>query len=64
MKWSRVIFPVVLEKFELLFFFANFFFSLSLSIEKRSSLAKIWGLQPLHPLPRPIPRTKLNPRDN
>ena len=39
MKWIRVMLPVV---FEVLHFFAIFSFSLSLSIGKRSALAKIW----------------------
>ena len=36
--------PVVLEKFELVPIFIAFFFSLSLSIGKRSTLAKISGV--------------------
>ena len=44
MKWIRVILPVVFEEFEVVcIFLAIFFFSLQLSIGKRSTLAKIWG---------------------
>ena len=36
--------PVAFEEFEVVYmFFATFFFSLSLSIGKRTNLAKIWG---------------------
>ena len=47
MKWTRVMLPVVFEEFEVVHtFFAAFFFSLSLSFGKRSTLVKIWeGLQ-------------------
>ena len=35
--------PVAFEEFEVVYmFFATFFFSLSLSIGKRTNLAKIW----------------------
>ena len=44
MKWERVMLPDVSEEFELVcIFIAIFFFSFSLSIGKRSALAKIWG---------------------
>ena len=38
--------PVAFEEFEVVYmFFATFFFSLSLSIGKRTNLAKIWGME-------------------
>ena len=41
--WTRVTLPVVFEKFVMvLHFLARFYFSLSLSIGRRSTLAKIW----------------------
>ena len=45
MQWTRVMLPVVFEEFEndLYVFTILFFFSLSLSIGKRSTTAKIWG---------------------
>ena len=44
MQWTRVMLSVVFEEFELVcIFFAIFFFSLSLSIAKWLTLAKIWG---------------------
>ena len=57
MKWTKVIIPVVFKKFQVVYiFFAIFFFSLSLPIGKKSTLAKIWGApasqQPLRFLPR------------
>ena len=42
MKWTRILLPVVSKEFELVFA-AIFLFSLSLSITKKSILAKIWG---------------------
>ena len=38
MKWTRLMLTVVFKEFELLYFFAIFFYSLSLSISKRSPL--------------------------
>ena len=35
--------PVVFEEFEMVYMFLLSFFSLSLSIGKRSTIAKIWG---------------------
>ena len=44
MKWIKVILTVVFEEFKVVcIFLAIFFFSLQLSIGKRSTLAKIWG---------------------
>ena len=55
MKWTRVTLPVVFEKFEVIRCFDTFFFSLSLSIDKRSIFPKIRGrLQPALP-PAPLP---------
>ena len=46
MNWARVMFPAVVEESEMVYiFFASSFFSLSLLIGKRSTLAKIWDLQ-------------------
>ena len=39
MKWTRVIIPAFFEEFEF-FFLATFFFSISLSIRKRSKIYK------------------------
>ena len=46
MKWTRVSLPVVFDEFELVCLFFLLLFSLSFSSSKRSTLAKIWGLQP------------------
>ena len=53
MKWTRGMLPVVFEEFGVFFifdlfiyFFVTFFFSLSLSISKKSTLAKLEQLQP------------------
>ena len=44
MKWTRVTIPIVSVEFEMFYIFsATFFFSLSLEIGKKPSLAKIWG---------------------
>ena len=44
MKWERIMLPVVFEEFEVAYiFYATFFFSLSLPIDKRSTLAKVCG---------------------
>ena len=58
MKWTRGMLPVVFEElgvffiFDLfIYFFVTFFFSLSLSISKKSTLAKFEQLQP-PPFPR------------
>ena len=41
--WTRVMLPVLFQKFVMvLHFLARFYFSLSLSIGRRSTLAKIW----------------------
>ena len=47
-KWARLMSPVVFKEFKLVCTFLLFFFySLSFSISKRSTLAKFWGgLQP------------------
>ena len=42
MKWIRVMLPIVFEEFKLVGTLAIFFLRLSLSIVKRSTLAKIW----------------------
>ena len=42
MKWTRVILPIVFEEFEVVYIFFCYFFSQSLSVGKRSTLAKIW----------------------
>ena len=49
MEWIRVMLPVFFEELELV---CIFFLSLSLSIVKRSTLAKIWGSSspPLPPI--------------
>ena len=50
MNWARVMLPAVVEESEMVYiFFASSFFSLSLSIGKRSTLAKIWDLQQYFP---------------
>ena len=43
MKWTIVMLPVVFKESELVYIFFTTFFSLSLSIGKRSILAKTWG---------------------
>ena len=44
MKWAVVMLPIVFEEFEVVYiFFATFFLLLSLSVYKRSTLAKILG---------------------
>ena len=42
--WTRVKLPVVFEEFDMVYiFWLLFFFPLVLSVDKRSTLAKIWG---------------------
>ena len=44
MKWTIVMLAVVFEEFKVFhIFLLLFFFSLSFSIDKRSTVAKIWG---------------------
>ena len=60
MKWTVVMLPVGFKEFKvvnLFIFFAIFFFSLALSIDKRSILAKIWwGCSLPSAPPPPSPR--------
>ena len=49
MEWIRVMLPVFFEELELV---CIFFLSLSLSIAKRSTLAKIWGSSSPTPPPQ------------
>ena len=59
MKWTVVMLPVGFKEFKkvyFIFFFAIFFFSLALSIDKRSILAKIWWGCSLPSAPSPSPR--------
>ena len=50
--WTRIRLPVVFQKFDMVYIFISFFLFATLSIGKRSTLAKIWGVaalsQPLH----------------
>ena len=51
MKWTKTMLPEVSEEFELVCILLLFFFPLSLSISKRSTLAKIWGGGTVAPQP-------------
>ena len=54
--WTRVKLPVVFEEFDMVYiFWLLFSFPLLLSVDKRSTLAKIWGdCSPLQPRPPPV----------
>ena len=41
--WTRVKLPVLFVEFDMVYIFGSFFFSLLLSVRKRSRLAKIWS---------------------
>ena len=54
MRWIRVMLPEAFKEFQVVYvFLATFCFSISLSIGKRSTLGKIWGVAAPSPPPAP-----------